>query len=188
MHRECRERFPHHQFQRKPLVSDPGMHHGTCVMHVPWCMSGSLTLGGGKNVPGIPGACATRNFTYLARGPWRWGRIISPHWRQAHLLNPQVQYLQVFPEWYLPAREVLIHFEIRSHIPTPWPNPPCTRKGRWRERVFPAARNPSLAILASCVGRPLKATRNIRRKHIVPKPECPLRKISLTEHFQVHSW
>ena len=22
------------------------------------------------NVPGIPGACATRNFTYLARGPW----------------------------------------------------------------------------------------------------------------------
>ena len=23
------------------------------------------------NVPGIPGACATRNFTYLVRGPWR---------------------------------------------------------------------------------------------------------------------
>ena len=33
-------------------------------------MSGSLTNGGGENVPGIPGACATRNFTYLARGPW----------------------------------------------------------------------------------------------------------------------
>ena len=60
---------PHHWFQRKPLVSDPGMHHGTCVPHVPWCMSGSLTLGGGENVPGIPGTCATRNFTYLARGP-----------------------------------------------------------------------------------------------------------------------
>ena len=44
--------------QRKPLVSDPGMHHGTCMMHVPWCMSGSLTRGGGENVPGIPGACA----------------------------------------------------------------------------------------------------------------------------------
>ena len=50
-------------------VSDPGMQHGTCVTHVPWCMSGSLTRGGGENVPGIPGACATRNFTYLARGP-----------------------------------------------------------------------------------------------------------------------
>ena len=23
-----------------------------------------------KNVPGIPGACATRNFRYLVRGPW----------------------------------------------------------------------------------------------------------------------
>ena len=50
--------FPHCRFQRKPLVSDPGMHHGTCVTHVPWCMSGSLTCGDGENVPGIPGACA----------------------------------------------------------------------------------------------------------------------------------
>ena len=24
----------------------------------------------GENVPGIPGACATRDFTYLVRGPW----------------------------------------------------------------------------------------------------------------------
>ena len=50
--------FPRHRFQRKPLVSDSGMHHGTCVTHVPWCMSGSLTCGDGENVPGIPGACA----------------------------------------------------------------------------------------------------------------------------------
>ena len=49
---------PRRRFQRKPLVSDPGMHHGTCVTHVPWCMSGSLTCGDGENVPGIPGACA----------------------------------------------------------------------------------------------------------------------------------
>ena len=34
------------------------MHHGTCITHVPWFMSGSLTWGGGKNVPGIRGACA----------------------------------------------------------------------------------------------------------------------------------
>ena len=69
MRRECTERFPRHQYQRKSLVSDPGMHNGTCVTHVPWCMSGSLIRGGGENVPGIPGACATRNFTYLARSP-----------------------------------------------------------------------------------------------------------------------
>ena len=35
MRRECRERFPRHRLQRKPLTSDPGMHHGTCVTHVP---------------------------------------------------------------------------------------------------------------------------------------------------------
>ena len=37
MRRECRERFPHHRFQRKPLVSDP-------VTHVPWCLSGIADL------------------------------------------------------------------------------------------------------------------------------------------------
>ena len=71
MRREYREHFPCHQLQRKPLVSDPDMHHGTCVTHVPWCMSGSLTGDSGENVPGIPGTCTTRNFTYLARGPWK---------------------------------------------------------------------------------------------------------------------
>ena len=40
------------------------------VTHVPWCMSGVLSCRGGENVPGIPGACATRKFTYLAGGPW----------------------------------------------------------------------------------------------------------------------
>ena len=40
MRRECQERSPRHQ-----LFSDPDMHHGTCVTHVPWCISGSLTGG-----------------------------------------------------------------------------------------------------------------------------------------------
>ena len=69
MRRECWERFPY-RLQRKPLVSDPGIYHGTCVTHVLWCMSWSLTRGGGVNVPGIPGAYATRKFTYLEIGPW----------------------------------------------------------------------------------------------------------------------
>ena len=38
--------------------------------HVPWCMSGSLAYGGGENVLGIPGACATHNFTCLVRRPY----------------------------------------------------------------------------------------------------------------------
>ena len=58
--------FPATDF-KKSLVSDPGMHHGTCVTHVPRCMSGSLNCGGGKNVPDILGTCAIYNFTYLAR-------------------------------------------------------------------------------------------------------------------------
>ena len=32
----------------------------------------SFEVADGKNVPGIPGACTTRNFTYLARGPCKW--------------------------------------------------------------------------------------------------------------------
>ena len=66
---ECRDRLLRYRFIRKPLVSDPSIHHGMCVTLVPWCMSESLTRGGGENVPGISGACATRNLTYLVRGP-----------------------------------------------------------------------------------------------------------------------
>ena len=54
MRRECRKRFSRPRLQRKSLVSDPGVHHGTCVTHVPWCMSGLLTLGGGKKFPAFP--------------------------------------------------------------------------------------------------------------------------------------
>ena len=32
-------------FSLPPWVSDPDMHHDTCVTHVPWCMLGSLTSG-----------------------------------------------------------------------------------------------------------------------------------------------
>ena len=32
-------------FSPPPRVSYPDMHHGTCVTHVQWCMSGSLTSG-----------------------------------------------------------------------------------------------------------------------------------------------
>ena len=67
MRRECQEHFPRHRLQREPLVDDPDMHHGMCVTPMSWCVSGSLTRG--EYVPGIPDALATRNSTYLARGP-----------------------------------------------------------------------------------------------------------------------
>ena len=48
------------------FLSDSG--HARAVMHV-----GIANPGGGENVPGIPGACETRNITYLARGPCQYG-------------------------------------------------------------------------------------------------------------------
>ena len=79
-------------------VSDPDMHQGTCVTQVPWCMPESLNSGflwsrWLGNVPGIPGARTTRNFTYLVRGPWL-GKISTnerrrnicnfSHWQRPH--------------------------------------------------------------------------------------------------------
>ena len=42
-----KSRVPHAPgtFPPVPRVSDPDMHHGTCVTHIPWCMTGSLTNG-----------------------------------------------------------------------------------------------------------------------------------------------
>ena len=70
MRQECRERFPRHN----------GLAIPTCITARAWRTSRyacrdrwleiSFEVGGGGNVPGIPGACATRNFTYLVRGPW----------------------------------------------------------------------------------------------------------------------
>ena len=85
--------FPPPSTSEKPLVSDPGMHHGTCFTHAPWCMSGLLTHDGGENVPGIPGACATRNFEYLERGPWRHIRVIAfqiPDYRSSSTADTKV--------------------------------------------------------------------------------------------------
>ena len=65
MRHKSPECFPRHRLQRKPLVSDPGMHHRTCETHI-----GNAIPRWWKNIPGIPGAYATRNFAFLARGPW----------------------------------------------------------------------------------------------------------------------
>ena len=69
MHRKCRERFPRYR-QMKPVISDSGMHHGTCVTHARAVMHfGIANPRWRENVPSIPGAYATRNFTYLTIGP-----------------------------------------------------------------------------------------------------------------------
>ena len=85
--------FPRRRFQRKLLVNDPGMHHGTSVTRVPWCMPGSPTCGDGVNVPD---ACAIRNFTYLARGPLRPGQNV--HHFTDHILKSFIL-IKTFVYW-----------------------------------------------------------------------------------------
>ena len=71
MRRECRERFHRHS----------GLTIPTCIMArasrtcCGACLDRKLAVSflwrlWRGNVPGIPGACTTRNFTYLVRGPW----------------------------------------------------------------------------------------------------------------------
>ena len=61
-------------FSPSPRVSDPDMHHGTCVTHVPWFMAGSLTSGflwsrwRGKRSRHSR-RMRSRNLAYLVRGP-----------------------------------------------------------------------------------------------------------------------
>ena len=81
------ETFSPQRLKRRPQVSVPGMHHGTCVTHVPWCIPGSLNRDGGENVPGILGTCAIRNITYLVRGPYTVcysSRFLSEDWINHH--------------------------------------------------------------------------------------------------------
>ena len=80
-------------FSPPPRLSNPGMHHGTCVMHTSWCMPGSLTSGSfwsrwRAKRPGISGACTTRNFAYLARGPLTKAITISVLWSMRPTYSP----------------------------------------------------------------------------------------------------
>ena len=111
MRRECREHFPRHQFHWKSLFSDPGMHHGTCITHVLWSMSGSLTRRGGGDVPGIPGACATRNFTYLVGGPW--ATIIAPSHRGLNKVAHILKTVFSIAFYWMKITCVLIHISVK---------------------------------------------------------------------------
>ena len=69
MRQECRECFSRHRGLAIPIYNTARAWR-TCRDA---CRDRKLTvsfeIGGGENVRGIPGACVTRNFTYLARGP-----------------------------------------------------------------------------------------------------------------------
>ena len=102
--------FPRRRFQSKSLVSDSDMHHGTCVTHVPWFMSGSLTRSDGENVPG---ACAP---------------AILRIWQEAHALIPilhdNVIKWKYFPRYWPFVRRINWSPEYSPH------------KGLWRRALM----------------------------------------------------
>ena len=71
MRRECRERFPRHRRWAIPTCITARASRTCRDACRDRQLSVSFEIGGGGNVPGIPGACATCNFTYLVRGPWK---------------------------------------------------------------------------------------------------------------------
>ena len=91
MRRECWERFARHRFQRKPLVSDPDFHHDTCVTHVPWCMSVSLTHDGEKQRSRHTVRMRNHQFYVPGKRPM----AIAPQINIYGVLNPLV----VCPLW-----------------------------------------------------------------------------------------
>ena len=78
-------------FSPSTQVSDPDMHHGTCVTHVPWCMPGSLTSSflwnrrRGKTFPAFP-AHAQPAILRI----WQEAHDDTVYWHICSLTRPQL--------------------------------------------------------------------------------------------------
>ena len=100
-------------FSLPPRISDPDMHHGTCLdaCRDHW-LSISFEVSGRENVAGIPGACATRSFTYVERDQYRsYFAILSLwlrkcEWRQFGTFSFKVPCIAPIYAWFL------MHFTI----------------------------------------------------------------------------
>ena len=66
---KLRVAYMRQECETKPPVNDPGMHHNTCVTHVPWCMSGSLTVVVGKMFPALPAHAPPAILRILRKRP-----------------------------------------------------------------------------------------------------------------------
>ena len=70
MRRECRERFRRQRGLAIPTCITARASRTCRDACRDRYLAVSFEVGGRENVPGIPGVCATRNFSYLVRGPW----------------------------------------------------------------------------------------------------------------------
>ena len=69
MRQECQERFLRHRGFAIPTCITARASRTCRGARRVRLLAVSFEVGGGENVPDIPGACATRNVTYLERGP-----------------------------------------------------------------------------------------------------------------------
>ena len=101
-------------------VSDPDMHHGTCVTHVPWCMPRSLTSGflrsrrWGKTFPACP-AHAHTQFYVSGKRPiiswfeWHWymtGATTPILWEHLPTINRTHDMLTMFHHFWNNVRNL----------------------------------------------------------------------------------
>ena len=77
MRREYRERFSRHRrLAISTYITAPAWRMCRDACRIPY-LAVSFEVGGWEKVPGIHGACATRNFTYLVRGPLQLNRAVK---------------------------------------------------------------------------------------------------------------
>ena len=122
---ESQERFLRHRFQRKPLVSHPGMHHGTCVMHVPE----SLTRGCGKTFPTFPAHAQPVTFRISQEG-----HRMTPEWFSINL-QPLTS-----PDWIVTYRngyKLLGPFQLKiPFLVQIFPLSPVDIRRSWSRIIF----------------------------------------------------
>ena len=106
------------------------MHAGIANQRFP------LKSAAGENVPGIPGACATCNFTYLVRGPWRWalGEILTTVTDTQDAIRMPIygtgicrqknHTIALVPEWWCVRPVELLHTELLF-----WEDEPTSSQG-----------------------------------------------------------
>ena len=120
---------PRRRLQRKPLVSDPGMHHGTCVTHVPWCMSGSFNCGDGETFPAFPAHAHPQICVSGKRPMWgtelrsdfeltkdMWGCLLWVFWKRGRDISRVQLTSPLLYVWCVTSRDLLslLSWETRS--------------------------------------------------------------------------
>ena len=106
-------------FSPSPQVSDPDMHHGTSITHVPWCMPGSLTSGflwkiGGRGKR----SRRMRNLQFYVSGKRPMVKH-TVHYEEVLMWGPFLQYrISVWWNHYRPETPKIyqIHWDCKANI------------------------------------------------------------------------